>query len=427
MPDPSIILDRVTKAYRLYSSPFDRVKEVFLFFRPPRHKVFKALDEVSLVVNRGEFLGIIGQNGSGKSTLLKLVTGVANPTSGTVSVYGRISALLELGAGFNPEMTGIENIYFAGTFMGRSKFEIDKSLDEIIDFADIGDYIYQPVKLYSSGMYVRLAFSLAINVDPEILVVDEALAVGDIRFQQKCLRKICSFCESGKTIILVSHDLSAVKNFCDRVVWVENGKIMESGSPYEVSKNYISYMKYGDISKDISNNYAPQENGLDRIDWKETSNFESFGNLNAVITGIYAWDKTNNRRPNILVGGEDIELFVKVKAFEDINQPILGFYLTDKNGLIVFAFNTDMENIDLKNFKKNNIYILYAKFKFPHILNGIYQLSFAVANGYGGPESHTPNHWIYDAEIFKVDNDNMQQKKGGIIRILVEDMKILDD
>ena len=213
----AIEVDNVQKIYKLYDKPSDRMKEAFGFGKKKKHKLHYALKGVDMKIYQGETVGIIGTNGSGKSTILKIITGVLNPTSGRVLVNGRISALLELGAGFNMEYNGIENVYLNGTMMGFSEKEIEAKLPEILSFADIGDYVYQPVKTYSSGMFVRLAFAVAINIEPEILIVDEALSVGDVFFQAKCYHKFEEFKKMGKTIVFVSHDLSSISKYCDRV------------------------------------------------------------------------------------------------------------------------------------------------------------------------------------------------------------------
>ena len=226
------------KIYKLYDKPSDRLKESLGFSGKKRYKEHYALRNIDMTIYRGETVGIIGTNGSGKSTILKIITGVLNPTSGSVKVKGRISALLELGSGFNPEYNGIENVYLNGTMIGFSEKEIDERLEEILNFADIGDYVYQPVKTYSSGMFVRLAFAVAINIEPEILIVDEALSVGDVFFQAKCYHKFEEFKEMGKTILFVSHDLSSVSKYCDRVVLLNKGVKLGEGSPKEMIDAY---------------------------------------------------------------------------------------------------------------------------------------------------------------------------------------------
>lgn len=237
-----IEVSSISKIYKIYDTPTDRLKESLSIKRKKLHTDFSALSDISFTLPDGQILGIIGRNGAGKSTLLKIITGVLTQTSGEIKVHGRISSLLELGTGFNLEYSGIENIYFYGTLMGLTREEIDGKLDNIISFADIGDFIYQPVKTYSSGMFARLAFSCAINVDPDILIVDEILSVGDMRFQSKCFRKLEEFRNNGVTIIYVGHDIGMMRTFCDKVLWLNNGQMVEYGDPTLICAQYTEFM-----------------------------------------------------------------------------------------------------------------------------------------------------------------------------------------
>lgn len=243
----------LVKKYAMYEQPIDRLKETLSITHKCYHKDFLALNGLTFDVQKGDAVGILGKNGSGKSTLLKMITGVLTPTSGTIEINGKISAILELGTGFNMEYTGIENIYLNGTMMGYTKGEMDKRVDAIIEFADIGDFINQPVKIYSSGMFARLAFAVAINVDPDILIVDEALAVGDTRFQIKCINKMKSLKESGTTILFVSHATEQIKRFCNKAIWLKDGRIERTGESSEIVDIYEDFMKYGakDNVKDV--------------------------------------------------------------------------------------------------------------------------------------------------------------------------------
>ena len=248
-----IKVENLVKKYNIYEKPVDRLKEVISIKKKCYHTEFSALNGISFNVEKGDAVGILGKNGCGKSTLLKMITGVLEPTSGNIEVNGKVSAILELGTGFNMEYTGIENIYLNGTMMGETKEEVDKKLQSIVDFADIGDFINQPVKMYSSGMFARLAFAVAINVDPDILIVDEALAVGDTRFQMKCINKMKSLKDNGTTILFVSHATEQVKRFCNKAIWIKDGQIKEKGSASEIVDLYEDFMKYGEIDnkKDI--------------------------------------------------------------------------------------------------------------------------------------------------------------------------------
>lgn len=246
-----IDIKHLNKVYNLYDKPIDRLKEVLSPTHKCCHREHYALNDINLEIKKGESVGIVGKNGSGKSTLLKIITGVLNPTSGEMNVQGKISALLELGAGFNPEYTGIENIYLNGTMMGYSKAEMDEKVDDIIAFADIGDFINQPVKTYSSGMFARLAFAVSINVEPEILIVDETLSVGDTRFQIKCMDKMKEMMEGGTTVLFVSHDINAIRRFCTRCIWINEGKMKEVGSVNMVSDHYIDFLKMLDAENQV--------------------------------------------------------------------------------------------------------------------------------------------------------------------------------
>lgn len=239
----------LTKVYKIYDKPIDRLKESLSLTHKQYSKEFFALNGINLTICKGESMGILGRNGSGKSTLLKIITGVLSPTSGSVTVHGKISALLELGAGFNPEYTGLENIYLNGTMMGYSREEVDIRIEDILQFADIGDFIHQPIKTYSSGMFARLAFAVAINVEPEILIIDEVLAVGDSRFQMKCIEKMRELKEKGTTILFVSHATEQVKRFCDKAVWIQDGIVHMQGESSQIVDLYENYMKYGECGE----------------------------------------------------------------------------------------------------------------------------------------------------------------------------------
>lgn len=246
----SIEIENLTKVYHLYNRNIDRLKETFQFGRKKYSNDHYALRGITLHIKKGESVGIVGTNGSGKSTLLKLITGIVSPTEGTLWTGGKIAALLELGAGFNPEYTGIENIYLNGTMMGYTEQEMEKKLSDIIEFADIGDFINQPVKTYSSGMFARLAFAVSINVEPDILIVDEALSVGDTRFQVKCIDKMTELRDQGTTILFVTHSIEQIKRFCTRGIWISEGKIIRDGEASYIVDLYDNYMKYGEIASE---------------------------------------------------------------------------------------------------------------------------------------------------------------------------------
>ena len=299
--DIAVQIEDLSKTYKLYASRRDRIFEFFNPFGKVYHRKFHALKNLSLDVEKGEFIGIIGKNGSGKSTLLKILSSIVTSTSGTFSINGRVTALLELGGGFNMELSGVENVLFVGAIHGYSKKEMIKRLPDILEFADIGEYAYQPVKNYSSGMYVRLAFSMNINIDPDILIVDEALSVGDVRFQQKCFRKIKEIKESGKTIIMCTHSMGAVNEFCNRAVWINKGEIIETGLPQLVTEKYQTYMannKSGELSsvgKEVIDSRGISASGnLRELKWQDMKDVQSFGNRKAIISHAAIFDADNN-------------------------------------------------------------------------------------------------------------------------------------
>ena len=314
--EAAIAVEHVCKVYKLYDKPTDRLKEALRLTRKQKYHEAHALSDVSFAVRQGECVGIIGTNGSGKSTILKIITGVLNPTSGNVTVNGRISALLELGAGFNMEYTGIENIYLNGTMNGFSEEEIRTRMQDILDFADIGDYVYQPVKTYSSGMFVRLAFSVAINIDPEILIVDEALSVGDVFFQAKCYHKFDEFKKMGKTIMIVSHDLSSIAKYCDRVILLNQGVKLGEGSPkdmiddfkrvlvgqYELPepKSEQSLLNDADVQEAVQTRAAVQKRA--RAPETQESRTLEYGTQEAQIEEIYLTDDRGTQTNAIIKG-----------------------------------------------------------------------------------------------------------------------------
>lgn len=357
-----IEIKNITKIYNLYDKPTDRLKEV-LFPKFSKHKEFSALKDVSFDVKKGEILGIIGKNGSGKSTILKIITNVLTPTSGEAIIKGKIAALLELGAGFNMEYTGIENIYLNGQMIGFSKEEMDEKLDDIIEFADIGDHIYQPVKTYSSGMFARLAFSVAISVDPDILIVDEALSVGDVFFQNKCYRRFDDFRRRGKTILFVTHDMGSVIKYCNRCVLLNAGKKVAEGSPQEMVDLYKKIMvgqwdERDENSEKIIDQKVEKVLEENKKLWKEqmviNPDIEAYGDGRAEIIdfGIFS---TDGNIGNNVYKGVYYDVKMKVRINEDNLSPIFAFKLRDVKGSELTGTNTMLENIDTSNLKKSDI------------------------------------------------------------------------
>lgn len=358
--DSVIEIKNISKIYNLYNKPSDRLKEA-LFARQSRHTEFAALNDVSFNVNKGEILGIIGKNGSGKSTILKIITSVLTPTSGECIVKGKIAALLELGAGFNMEYTGIENIYLNGQMIGFSKEEMDKKLQDIIDFADIGEHIYQPVKTYSSGMFARLAFSVAISVDPDILIVDEALSVGDVFFQNKCYRRFEEFRERGKTILFVTHDMGSVIRYCNRCVLLNAGKKVAEGKPQEMVDLYKRIMVgQWNENEESSEEVSPVQSSNVKNDqlWKDqistNPDIEVYGDGRADIIDFGIFSDTGDIGNNVYKG-DYYSVKMKVRINEDNLNPIFAFKLRDIKGTELTGTNTMLEDIDTSQCKKGDI------------------------------------------------------------------------
>lgn len=419
MDDITIDIQNLVKTYKLYNKPTDRLKESLLH-NTCYHKLFYAVNDVSFTVRRGETVGIIGKNGAGKSTILKMITGVLTPSAGHIYLSGNVSALLELGTGFDAEKNGIDNIYLNGRISGMSKKQIDASIDKVLEFADIGDFIYQPIKTYSSGMLVRLAFATAINVDPDILIVDEALSVGDIKFQQKCYRKIREFKEKG-TVLFVSHDTGAISSFCDRVIWLDNGKIFKEGAPGEILKEYLAFMRYelnADSSKlTVLDQTITDSEATEGETDNNTCHFE-FGTSAAQFTRIQLMNKEHKLISQVN-GGEEIIIQMEIIARENIASPILGFDIKDTLGNELVVTNTVFEEIRLPVLLSNHSYCFEWRFCFPSFHTGDYPLDIALADG--TYQNHEQIHFVTDAIIIKcVDKRLYQEGRGRYILDHVE-------
>ncbi len=407
----AIQVSGLEKIYKLYEKPSDRLKESLGFSGKKRYKEHYALRNVDMTIYRGETVGIIGTNGSGKSTILKIITGVLNPTSGSVKVKGRISALLELGSGFNPEYNGIENVYLNGTMIGFSEKEIDERLEEILNFADIGDYVYQPVKTYSSGMFVRLAFAVAINIEPEILIVDEALSVGDVFFQAKCYHKFEEFKEMGKTILFVSHDLSSVSKYCDRVVLLNKGVKLGEGSPKEMIDAYKQVLvgqypvpeesestkenKEGEKVKEQEGALGQEGSVLTNPDLLE------YGTKAAVIEEYFIMDG-EGRKSSAIIKGQECSVHMSVHFLEDIPAPIFAFTIKNIKGVEITGTNTMVEKAFLEPVTAGNVKHIVFTQKLD-LQGGEYLLSLGVT-GYEN-ENFQVYHRLYDVLNLTVISD----------------------
>ena len=428
MDNIAIQVTNVEKVYKLYDKPSDRIKEALGLGRGKHHTEHHALKGVDLTIGQGECVGIIGTNGSGKSTILKIITGVLNPTRGDVVVNGRISALLELGAGFNMEYNGIENIYLNGTMIGFSEKEIDEKMDAILEFADIGEYVYQPVKTYSSGMFVRLAFAVAINIEPEILIVDEALSVGDVFFQAKCYHKFEEFKEMGKTIVFVSHDLSSISKYCDRVVLLNQGTKLGEGRPKEMIDIYKQVLvgQYaapeaengrlldGEARRRAAAGGSTAANGARTVGddaaadntqpgsgTVENPELLEYGSKKAVIEEYYITDDKDTRTSAILKGNM-FTIHMRVKMMEDIQAPIFAFTIKNVRGTEITGTNTMFE----KAFLESVVAGEKCEVAFTQRMNlqgGDYLLSLGVT-GYEN-DDFTVYHRLYDVLNLTVISD----------------------
>ena len=406
-PENAIEVKQVTKIYKLYNKPIDRLKESMNPAHKSYHRDFYALNGISFEVKRGETVGIIGTNGSGKSTILKIITGVLTPTSGTVEVDGKISALLELGAGFNQDYTGIENIYMNGTMMGYTRREMDAKLQDILDFAEIGDFVYQPVKTYSSGMFVRLAFALAINVDPEILIVDEALSVGDVFFQAKCYKRMEEIRKSGTTIVMVSHDMGSIIKYCDKVILLNQGDFVAQGSAGKMVDLYKKILagrmdqlqeelEMSDFSgdKEVEEEHLKSSaDGSRMLDQMSiNANREEYGDGRAKFIDLGLLDERGNVT-NMLLKGEMFTIREIVQFNAPIEAPIFTYTIKDKKGTDLTGTNTMYEGTDIKPVKSGDIYQVEFRQKMT-LQGGEYLLSMSCTGFEHG--EHVVYHRLYD-------------------------------
>jgi len=394
MSDIAIKVENLNKVYKLYNRPVDRLKDSLGLTKKKCYKEHYALNNVNVEIKKGETVGIIGTNGSGKSTILKIITGVLNPTEGNVEINGRISALLELGAGFNMEYTGIENVYLNGLMIGFTREEIDAKLQEIIDFADIGDFIHQPVKTYSSGMFVRLAFAVAINIDPEILIVDEALSVGDVFFQNKCYHKFEEFKKLGKTILFVSHDLGSIAKYCDRVVLLNKGVKLNEGSPKDMINIYKKLLvnQYEEEKKENPSFIDKSQ----KSGWK--SNFTinpgktEYGSKKAEFVDFAIIDEYGNMT-NAIDKGSEFIIREKIHFNETIKEPIFTYTIKDLKGTEITGTNTMFEDKTLPVVEAGQT--VEVEFKQAMDLQGGEYLLSMGCTGYVNGE-FTVYHRLYD-------------------------------
>lgn len=435
----AIKVESLSKSYQIYERPQDRLKQSILprlyrFFGKQQKQYFgefKALDDISFDINVGETVGIIGRNGSGKSTLLQLICGTLNPTTGNIKVQGRIAALLELGSGFNPEFTGRENVYLNASVLGLTRQEIDLAYQDIVSFADIGMFIDQPVKTYSSGMVVRLAFSVIVHVKADILVIDEALAVGDAVFTQKCMRFLRRFMESG-TILFVSHDIGAISGLCNRAIWLDGGRVELFDDVSLVANAYTKYCLGGTaagsialaVDRQVEAELLEEAGRTQPIDTNtKVSFYSNIENSDGWKTGnaeIVAVKFETPESKNIISGGELVTIKIKAVTHCELKNPIIGFLIKDRLGQALFGENTFKYGGDLPvNILPNEFLEAEFKFNFPLLPNGKYSMTVSIAEG--TLEEHVQHHWLHDAVIIQIQSD---QIRYGLIAIPFESVKI---
>lgn len=401
----AISLKNISKCYKRYARPVDRLKEILLPGRSHAQE-FWALRDINLEIPKRETLGIIGQNGSGKSTLLQIIAGTLTPTTGEVWVNGRVSALLELGSGFNPEFTGRQNVFFNGQILGLSRDEIEAKFDDIAAFAEIGDFIEHPVKTYSSGMVVRLAFAVVANTEPSILIVDEALAVGDAKFQARCMKRIRQMKEQGVTILFVSHDSGSVKMLCNSAILMNHGKILEIGEPKEVVNHYIALLS-SDNNQVKSENKKSEEMTLvqqnnielkdDFVKNNQDSSLHRHGNKLAIIKSVQLIDLKGKKIAK-LETGQRFQISVLLQAKAELSDLIVGVSIRNLMGLVIYGINTHLLNIKLPELKQNQELTLL--FKIPCYMNrGVYTVTLGIHS-----EEGLSYDWVDELVVFEVNN-----------------------
>lgn len=406
MASDVIQLKNVSKVYRLYDSPSGRLKEALLRGRKRYHREFWAIKDVSFSVSRGTTTGIIGRNGSGKSTLLQMVASIMAPTSGSVRVTGRVAALLELGSGFDPEFTGRENVYLNGSILGLTRAEIDARFADIEKFADIGRYMDQAVKRYSSGMYVRLAFATAVNVEPDILLVDEALAVGDVVFQHRCMRKIREIQEQGKTILFVSHDIGAVRKLCTQAILIDSGSVAAMGEPDTVVQAYYKSIWNADAPPPVQSPVsAPKTDAcLHTAALTPVKKYDHrFGDRKGEIVAAGLIDEHGNRADTV-VGGQKMHFSLLVKCHQSIDMPMVGIILKDLLGNELIKTNTDAEDHYLDACPIGSSIRITFSFVMPPFKPGSYAISAGF--GTGTIDNHTATDWIENIVVFSLESSN---------------------
>lgn len=416
--DVAISLREVSKNFHIYARPMDRLKQSLFRGRRTYYSEVRALEEVSFEVRRGETVGIVGRNGSGKSTLLQCICGTLTPSRGEIAVHGRVAALLELGAGFNPEFSGRENVYVNAALLGMERREVEARFSGIAAFADIGDFLDRPVKTYSSGMFLRLAFAVMAHVRADILVIDEALAVGDVFFVQKCMRFLQEFRKTG-TILFVSHDTSAVLALCERALWLRNGRVEAEGRAKSVCERYLAGI-YGPAEPATESNMpqeAPEATVSDfstednPVAYAGLSVDQGFGEGGVELLQVSLRNESGRMLPSIQ-GGEMVRVVVRARALRTMSQPIVGFMCKDRLGQFLFGDNT-WERYG-EGFPVGCGQVLEAVFAFrmPILAPGDYSVAVAVAEG--TQEEHVQHVWVHDALAFKSHSSSLATGLVGV-------------
>jgi ABC-type polysaccharide/polyol phosphate transport system ATPase subunit len=405
-----IHVENISKIYKLYDDPSGRLKEALFRGRKKLHRKFTALKDISFSVGKGETIGVIGRNGSGKSTLLQVIASIVTPTSGMIEVNGRISALLELGSGFDPEFTGRENVYLNGSILGLTHEEISAEFDDIEKFAGIGHFMDQPVKNYSSGMYVRLAFATAVSVNPDILLIDEALAVGDIYFQHRCMAKIRDFQNQGKTIFFVTHDTGAIVKLCTKAILLDKGEMIAFGQPDDVVQEYYRIIwngKEGNSEKEsaATDNNDHTTGNISLENFEKITRFDNrFGNDKAKIKGFLLTDYKGENRDTFKIGMK-VRLSIHIRCHENIEMPLAGFIIKDLLGNELIKTNSDITGNVLKPCKAGGALNVTFVFSIPQLRSGSYSISAGF--GEGTIENHIVYDWLDNFTVFTLDSPEL--------------------
>ena len=435
----AIKVESLCKCYEIYDRPRDRLLQMLARGRKQYFREFWALKDISFEIRKGETVGIIGRNGSGKSTLLQMICGTLNPTSGSIQTNGRIAALLELGAGFNPEFTGRENVYMNAAVLGLSTEEIDSRFDDIAAFADIGDFIEQPVKTDSSGMYVWLAFAVIAHVDADILVIDEALAVGDAVFTQRCMRFIRKFKENG-TLLFVSHDMNSVLNLCQQAVWLHRGQVLRQSNSKEIAEAYLQYTLqevYGEeaelksisTTQEIANSGARTalpDNGIPVLDYASQMKIsDNLSEANGWKTGAgeilsVRLERLGSRKNEVLKGGEAVRIIIRAVAHQAMDRPILGFLVRDRLGQDLFGENTlPFTDLNPHPVAEGAVFEAEYIFRLPMLPNGQYVVMASLADG--DLNNNVQHHWLHDALILNVSSSKV---RWGLVGVQFEKVEL---